>query len=322
MVCSIVLNNELTPRAASIGAVNILRRASAEPGAGWLGDMCDGEGHVNALHQAGCNPAGRRALLVGAGGAGSAIAHALVDAGVAALAVHDPDAARLSALLGKLARYAAATGKAPALLAGSADPAGYGLVVNATPLGMRAGEVLALSLFYKQFVDPIEQIILPSNQGIISFQNARGARAVGAEIEARKDVLVYTTPPLTEDLAVFGFITAELFVASDAPDTDFTVKLVDVEPNGMAWNISDTIQRMRYREGDATPKFMKPGEIYAISPPPMLADASAPGKSLSSCCSTSTRARAAWRFSDQPGATWWIARSRKFMVMISVVAGR
>ncbi|MDP3491741.1 MAG: CocE/NonD family hydrolase [Hyphomonadaceae bacterium] len=91
------------------------------------------------------------------------------------------------------------------------------------------------------------------------------------EIEKRKDVLVYTTAPLTEDLPVFGFVTAELFVGSDAPDTDFTVKLVDVAPDGTAWNITDTIQRMRYREGNAAPKFMKPGEVYAITPPPMLA---------------------------------------------------
>ncbi|OYW42016.1 MAG: hypothetical protein B7Z38_06370, partial [Rhodobacterales bacterium 12-64-8] len=89
------------------------------------------------------------------------------------------------------------------------------------------------------------------------------------EIEGRSDVLVYTTSPLTEDVAVFGYVTAELFVGSDAPDTDFTLKLVDVAPDGTAWNISDTIQRMRYRDG-ATPAFMKPGETYAITPPPML----------------------------------------------------
>ena len=166
---------ELTPRAASIGAVNILRRASAEPGAGWLGDMCDGEGHVNALHQAGCNPAGRRALLVGAGGAGSAIAHALVDAGVAALAVHDPDAARLSALLGKLARYAAATGKAPALLAGSADPAGYGLVVNATPLGMRAGDPLPVAVQRLDAATFVSDVVtVPAVPPLIAQARARG----------------------------------------------------------------------------------------------------------------------------------------------------
>jgi len=90
------------------------------------------------------------------------------------------------------------------------------------------------------------------------------------EIEKRPDVLVYTTPPLDQDLAVFGFVTVQLAVASDARDTDFTVKLVDVAPDGTAWNISDTIQRMRYRNGGEKPEFMKPGEIYAIQPPPML----------------------------------------------------
>ncbi|MFM7625269.1 MAG: CocE/NonD family hydrolase [Gammaproteobacteria bacterium] len=87
---------------------------------------------------------------------------------------------------------------------------------------------------------------------------------------SRKDVLVYTTAPLAEDVAVFGFVTVDLTVASDAPDTDFTVKLVSVGPDGVAWNISDTIQRMRYRQGEDEVVFMEPGETYSISPPPML----------------------------------------------------
>jgi len=90
-------------------------------------------------------------------------------------------------------------------------------------------------------------------------------------IEARPDVLVYTSAPLIEDLPVFGYIETELFVASDAPDTDFTVKLVDVAPDGTAWNIADSIQRMRYREGDDHAVFMKPGEVYRVAPPAMLA---------------------------------------------------
>jgi putative CocE/NonD family hydrolase len=90
-------------------------------------------------------------------------------------------------------------------------------------------------------------------------------------IEQRQDVLVYTSEPLTEDVAVFGYIDTELFVSSSAFDTDFTVKLVDVEPGGVAWNISDTILRMRYRNGEDKPEFMRRGEIYAIKPPPMLA---------------------------------------------------
>jgi len=89
-------------------------------------------------------------------------------------------------------------------------------------------------------------------------------------IEAREDVLVYTSQPLAEDVVVFGYVESELFVSSSAPDTDFTVKLVDVARDGTAWNISDTIQRMRYREGEDKQLFMKPGETYRIAPPPML----------------------------------------------------
>ena len=89
-------------------------------------------------------------------------------------------------------------------------------------------------------------------------------------IEAREDVLVYTSDPLPADLAVFGYVETELFVGSSAADTDFTVKLVDVAPDGTAWNIADTIQRMRYRDGLEKPVFMKAGEIYRIAPPAML----------------------------------------------------
>src|SRR6185295_8996402 len=60
--------------------------------------------------------------------------------------------------------------------------------------------------------------------------------------------------------------------ASDAPDTDFTLKLVDVAPDGTAWNIADSIQRMRYRVGDDHTVFMMPGEIYPVAPPAMLDD--------------------------------------------------
>ena len=91
------------------------------------------------------------------------------------------------------------------------------------------------------------------------------------EIEAREDVLVYTSEVLQDDLPVFGFINTELFVSSDAPDTDFTVKLVDVAPDGTAWNIADTILRMRYRVGMDHAVFMTESDTYAITPPPMLA---------------------------------------------------
>src|SRR5215470_8598498 len=83
--------------------------------------------------------------------------------------------------------------------------------------------------------------------------------------EARGDVLVFTTPPFTQDFEVTGPITAELYVSSSAVDTDFTAKLVDVWPNGFAQNLTDGILRMRYRNSQAKPELMTPGEIYHIT---------------------------------------------------------
>ena len=88
-------------------------------------------------------------------------------------------------------------------------------------------------------------------------------------IEARADVLVYTGEPLTEPLEVTGFVRAKLYVGSDANDTDFTVKLVDVYPDGTAYNVDDTILRARYRDGYDREVFMKEGEVYELNPTAM-----------------------------------------------------
>ncbi|MEM8771584.1 MAG: CocE/NonD family hydrolase [Pseudomonadota bacterium] len=88
-------------------------------------------------------------------------------------------------------------------------------------------------------------------------------------VEIRDDVLVYTSPPLEEPLEVSGFVDAVLHVSSDAKDTDFAVKLVDVAPDGTAWIIDDTIHRARYREGYDREVFMQEGEIYEIDFTPM-----------------------------------------------------
>jgi putative CocE/NonD family hydrolase len=89
------------------------------------------------------------------------------------------------------------------------------------------------------------------------------------EIEARNDVLVYTSEPLEEDLEVTGTIEVTLYVSSDAKDTDFTVKLIDVYPDGRAYNIDETIQRVRFREGYDRQVFMEPGQIYELAISPM-----------------------------------------------------
>ncbi len=88
-------------------------------------------------------------------------------------------------------------------------------------------------------------------------------------LELREDILVYTTEPLREGVEVSGFIEATLYVSSDAKDTDFTIKLIDVYPDGRAFNLDETIQRVRYREGYDKEVFMEPGQVYKLDISPM-----------------------------------------------------
>jgi putative CocE/NonD family hydrolase len=84
-----------------------------------------------------------------------------------------------------------------------------------------------------------------------------------SEIEKRKDVLVYTSAPLTENVTVIGQVNVKLWAITDAPDTDFTAKLVDVHPDGYAQNILDRLVRARYRRGSKLPPtFIEPGKAY------------------------------------------------------------
>ena len=90
-------------------------------------------------------------------------------------------------------------------------------------------------------------------------------------IAGRSDVLVFATPPLDRDLEIAGPITVRLWIASDAPDTDFTAKLIDVYPpnadfpHGFAINLTEGLLRMRYRDSWEKPALMTSGEVYAIT---------------------------------------------------------
>jgi shikimate dehydrogenase len=128
----------VSDRAGFLGAVNIMRRRKD---GGWHGDMVDGLGFVGALRNNGYDPRGKRALLVGAGGAGSAIAMALVETGVGELAIHDGDIARRDDLIARLKTLGRTT-----IVAGSSDPGGYDLVGNATPAGMKTGDPLPIDV--------------------------------------------------------------------------------------------------------------------------------------------------------------------------------
>jgi len=84
-------------------------------------------------------------------------------------------------------------------------------------------------------------------------------------VEQRRDVLVYTTRPLKQDVEVVGPVQAVLYVATSAKDTDFTAKLVDVAPDGAARNITDGILRLRFRNSLEKAELARPGEIYCIT---------------------------------------------------------
>jgi len=90
------------------------------------------------------------------------------------------------------------------------------------------------------------------------------------KMEERPDILVYTSEPLKEGIEVSGPIEVTLHVSSDVKDTDFTVKLIDVAPDGPAYNLDETIQRLRYREGyDKPPIWMQAGKVYKVTLQPM-----------------------------------------------------
>jgi hypothetical protein len=90
------------------------------------------------------------------------------------------------------------------------------------------------------------------------------------KMEGRPDILVYTSEPFKEGIEVSGPIEPTLYVSSDAKDTDFTVKVIDVYPDGRAYNLDESIQRMRYRDGYDKPlAWMAPGKVYKVTLQPL-----------------------------------------------------
>lgn len=89
-------------------------------------------------------------------------------------------------------------------------------------------------------------------------------------MELRDDILVYTSDVLKDGVEVTGFIESTLYVSSSGPDTDITIKLIDVHPDGKAYNLDETIQRLRYREGYDKEVFMEKGKVYKVDLTPMV----------------------------------------------------
>ncbi len=90
------------------------------------------------------------------------------------------------------------------------------------------------------------------------------------KMEERPDILVYTSEPFADGMELSGPITPTLYVSSDAKDTDFTVKVIDVYPDGRAYNLDESIQRMRYRDGyDKPPVWMEAGKVHKVTLQPL-----------------------------------------------------
>lgn len=101
------------------------------------------------------------------------------------------------------------------------------------------------------------------------------------KMEERPDILVYSSEPLTQGIELSGPITATLYVSSDVKDTDVTVKVLDVYPDGTAYNLDETIQRLRYRDGDDHLVWMEKDKVYKVTLTPMnTSNYFAPGHSI------------------------------------------
>jgi shikimate dehydrogenase len=166
------LVDDVLPTGRMIGAINAARR---ERDGRWTGDMFDGRGSVHGLRAAGIEPKGRGILLVGAGGAGSAVAFAMAEAGAARLTIFDVDAAKAQRVIDGVRRAYPAV----QVEAGPPVPAGHDTVINATPLGMAPSDPLPVDpATIAPSVLVVEVIMKPDVTPLLKAAEARGCRVI------------------------------------------------------------------------------------------------------------------------------------------------
>ena len=117
--------------------------------------------------------------------------------------------------------------------------------------------------------DPMDPVMSNGGNVCCTGNAVQGGAFDQSGMEEREDILVYSTDILTQDTEVTGFIETTLYVSSNAKDTDFTIKLIDVYPDGTAYNLDETIQRVRYREGYDKEVFMEEGQVYKLDLTPL-----------------------------------------------------
>jgi shikimate dehydrogenase len=181
------LLDEVSPTAAIAGACNAVRRS---PDGKLQGDMFDGEGFVRGVLRKGCVLQGARVLVVGCGGVGSAIAASLAAAGIAAIGLFDPYAPSQDGLAERLKKHY------PALevSTGSNDPAGFDVVVNATPMGMNAGDPMPMDVGRIAPTSFVGEVVMKTE--MTAFLEA--AKARGCRYQIGSDMLFEQIPAYLE----------------------------------------------------------------------------------------------------------------------------
>lgn len=197
-VSTVGLVDKLMPTAAIAGACNAVRMDDAGQ---LIGDMFDGEGFVRGVMRKGFIPRGRRALVVGAGGVGCAIAASLAAAGIHELMLYDMDSASALALAQRLLKHYPQM----EVDTGSKDPAGYDLVVNATPLGMNEGDPLPMDASRISPSAFVGEVVMKKE--MTDFLLA--AKARGCVIQIGSDMLFEQIPAYLEFFG-FGTTTPEI----------------------------------------------------------------------------------------------------------------
>ncbi|KGF70319.1 shikimate dehydrogenase [Hoeflea sp. BAL378] len=193
-IATVALLDEASPRVRISGACNAVRR---DKDGRLIGDMFDGEGFLRGMRRKGRDPLGARALIIGCGGVGSAIAASLAGAGVAELGLVDSRADAALRLGERLRRHC------PGLTVstGTADPAGWDLVINATPLGMADGDPMPVDVTRLDAASFVGEVVM--KQAETPFLAA--ARKRGCQTQIGSDMLYEQIPAYLE---FFGFPAA------------------------------------------------------------------------------------------------------------------
>jgi shikimate dehydrogenase len=176
-VTAVALLDEVSPTVLVAGACNAIKRTTDGK---LVGDMFDGAGFVRGVQRKGLQLAGARALVVGSGGVGCAIAASLAVEGLSAISLFDVNAATAEQLGARLKQYYPAT----EVRTGSNDPAGYDLVVNATPMGMNEGDPLPMDVSRLQASTFVGEVVMKNETtAFLAAAQARGCRTqVGTDM--------------------------------------------------------------------------------------------------------------------------------------------